>query len=94
MDSTSKGSEYLGIISPIVSRVRTTSAIGGLESVSSWQHFMAKFTNSLQMMWVLIWIFCSRQFESCLVLAESQDHQARNLSSGSDSRACKIEYHF
>ncbi|GLU11956.1 hypothetical protein SLE2022_286720 [Rubroshorea leprosula] len=45
MDSTSKGSEYLGIISPIVSRVWTTSTIEGLESVSSWQHFMAKFTN-------------------------------------------------
>ncbi|GKV09568.1 hypothetical protein SLEP1_g21049 [Rubroshorea leprosula] len=45
MDSTSEGSEYLGIISPIVSRVRTTSAMEGLESVSSWQHFMAKFTN-------------------------------------------------
>ncbi|GLT35492.1 hypothetical protein SLA2020_099410 [Shorea laevis] len=45
MESTSKGSEYSGIISLIVSKVQTTSSIEGLESISSWQHFMAKFTN-------------------------------------------------
>ncbi|GLT35509.1 hypothetical protein SLA2020_099550 [Shorea laevis] len=45
VDSATKGSEYPGVINPIVSRVWTTSAIKGLESVSSWQHSMAKFTN-------------------------------------------------